>query len=189
MFRLWTESKSPYWRAQYFDSYGNDRKYRLADFPKEMPKDRVAAEVMPEAARQYVIFLHRQNTWKRLEIRNYDIKRMYHRIQLFHSHYSIEEFAFDLRELGIVPAPAKQAASCRRKERSRYTRINTRNKRYEFKGKKHTINEWAAEFGLNPKTINMRINRGWDMERVLNTPSIDRSEKGRMGAAKRWGKR
>ncbi|MEO0797559.1 MAG: hypothetical protein AAFX93_20645, partial [Verrucomicrobiota bacterium] len=62
-------------------------------------------------------------------------------------------------------------------------------KLYKFRGKEKTLPAWGEEVGLPPKTINMRLNRGWDIERALTTPVLEKSETGRMGAEKRWSKR
>lgn len=39
-----------------------------------------------------------------------------------------------------------------------------------FQGKTQSITEWASEVGLKRDTLNMRIWRGWPVERALTTP-------------------
>ncbi|MEO0797343.1 MAG: hypothetical protein AAFX93_19500 [Verrucomicrobiota bacterium] len=186
MFRVWKEAKSQHWRAQYFDGHGNDRKYTLT-FGKDTPRETVVAETMPDAAHYYVLFLHRdQNLWLRLESRNYDLKRMYQRVSLFHEYYTIEEFAFDLRELGITPVEPKKAVNRRQREKRSYKRLTKRNQKYTFKGRELTLKEWSAVSKIPYKALQMRIARGWPMDKALNTPIINKETTGRMGAERRW---
>lgn len=50
---------------------------------------------------------------------------------------------------------------------------NTRtNRTLEFNGRRQTIAEWAAELGINYRTLNNRINRGWTVERALTEPVL-----------------
>lgn len=186
MFQVWKEKGRGHWRAQYFDGHGNNRKYTLI-FDKDTPREKVIAETMPEAAHYYVLFLHRdQNLWRRLETRNYDLKRMYERVSLFRDHYTIEEFAFDLCELGITPANTQKATNRRQKEKRSYKRLTRRNQRYQYKGRELTLKEWSAEVDIPYKALQMRVARGWAMDKALNTPIIDKQKTGRMGAERRW---
>jgi hypothetical protein len=45
------------------------------------------------------------------------------------------------------------------------------NRRVEFGGRVQTIAQWAEEIGINYRTLNNRINRGWTVERALTTPA------------------
>lgn len=46
----------------------------------------------------------------------------------------------------------------------------TRNRFITFRGKTMTLSQWAEELGLSYGVINHRIQRGWDMDRIANTP-------------------
>lgn len=48
---------------------------------------------------------------------------------------------------------------------------NKRSNRYVvYDGRRQTIAEWALELGVNYRTLNNRINRGWPVERALTEP-------------------
>ena len=40
---------------------------------------------------------------------------------------------------------------------------------HEFQGKRLRLEEWAAETGINKKTLSTRLHRGWSLERALTT--------------------
>ena len=44
------------------------------------------------------------------------------------------------------------------------------NKLLTFNGKTQPLSAWAEELGMNYNTLNTRLQRGWDDERVLATP-------------------
>ena len=44
------------------------------------------------------------------------------------------------------------------------------NKLLTFNGKTQPLSAWAEELGMNYNTLNTRVQRGWDDERVLTTP-------------------
>lgn len=44
-----------------------------------------------------------------------------------------------------------------------------------------SLTELSNEFGINPRTISSRLQRGWDLVDVLNTMPIHPSVSGRMG--------
>jgi hypothetical protein len=44
------------------------------------------------------------------------------------------------------------------------------NRLVEFDGKSQTIAQWADELGMNYRTLNNRLNRGWPVERALTEP-------------------
>ena len=46
----------------------------------------------------------------------------------------------------------------------------TRNRFITFRGKTMTLSQWAEELGLSYGVINHRIQRGWDMDKIANTP-------------------
>ena len=45
------------------------------------------------------------------------------------------------------------------------------NRNIEYLGEVKTIAEWAAKLDIHYRTLNNRINRGWDTHRAMNTPS------------------
>ena len=46
----------------------------------------------------------------------------------------------------------------------------TTNRNITYNGETHTMSEWAREFGITYGAMNHRIQRGWSMERIQNTP-------------------
>lgn len=49
-------------------------------------------------------------------------------------------------------------------------------KLYTYRGKKQGLAQWAAELGLNEKTLDTRINRlGWDFKKAITTPARGRA--------------
>ncbi len=62
-----------------------------------------------------------------------------------------------------------EPSNCRwvtRKEQCNNTR---RNVFLEYKGKRKTVSQWAEELGIKDGTIRGRLNRGWSVERALET--------------------
>jgi len=53
--------------------------------------------------------------------------------------------------------------------------VNSRNRRNNrivtFQGKSKPIVQWAEELNMNRKTLVMRLNAGWSVERTLTTPT------------------
>jgi hypothetical protein len=49
-------------------------------------------------------------------------------------------------------------------------RNKTNNKLLTFQGKTQPLSAWAEELGMTYSTLNTRLQRGWDDERVLATP-------------------
>ena len=56
---------------------------------------------------------------------------------------------------------------------SRSINLNNRrcNRRVTFDGRTQTIADWAVETGINYRTLNNRINRGWPIEKALIAPT------------------
>ena len=49
---------------------------------------------------------------------------------------------------------------------------NTRKvRKVEFNGKTQCVSEWAEEIGVSPKTLQMRLAKGWSIERALTAPT------------------
>lgn len=46
----------------------------------------------------------------------------------------------------------------------------TRNRILSFGGKSMTMSEWAKDLGISYGTMNHRVQRGWSMERISDTP-------------------
>lgn len=62
-----------------------------------------------------------------------------------------------------------EPSNCRwitRKEQCNNTRKNVF---LEYKGKKQTVSQWAEELGIKDGTLRGRLNRGWSVERALET--------------------
>lgn len=53
----------------------------------------------------------------------------------------------------------------------------------EYNGEKRNLTEWANKLGMNPKTLQARYERGWDIKRMLETPIIKEIKRGDDG---RW---
>lgn len=49
-------------------------------------------------------------------------------------------------------------------------RNKTNNRSLTFKGKTQSLASWAEELGINYKTLNTRVQRGWSDTKVLATP-------------------
>jgi len=92
-----------------------------------------------------------------------------------------DDFVIFLKDMGTRPTPRHQLDRIDNdkgysRENCRWVtatqnRNNTRQNRYiEFDGKRQTIAEWANELGINYRTLNNRINRGWSVARALATP-------------------
>jgi hypothetical protein len=54
-----------------------------------------------------------------------------------------------------------------RKEQANNTRANHY---LTYQNQTHTISEWADITGIKYGTLNSRIQRGWDIDRAINTP-------------------
>jgi len=46
----------------------------------------------------------------------------------------------------------------------------------EFNGEKKTTKEWALEIGLAESTIRRRLQKGWDVKKVLTTPPQSKNQ-------------
>lgn len=57
--------------------------------------------------------------------------------------------------------------NCRWVSRKRNLNNRRDNRRIEFNGASRTIAQWADHLGINYRTLNNRINRGWPIERAL----------------------
>lgn len=88
-------------------------------------------------------------------------------------------FVTFLKDMGLRPTPDSEVDRINNdlgysKENCRWasSKENLNNRRgnrvVEYEGKKQTIAEWADELGMNYRTLNNRINRGWPIERALS---------------------
>lgn len=57
--------------------------------------------------------------------------------------------------------------NCRWVSRKRNLNNRRNNRRIQFNGQSRTIAQWADALGINYRTLNNRINRGWPIERAL----------------------
>lgn len=53
----------------------------------------------------------------------------------------------------------------------------------EYKGEKLNLTQWAKKLGIKQKTLHSRYERGWSIERMLETPTIKEIKRGDDG---RW---
>ena len=157
-------------------------------YPKTESRESVLPEAMANAGSAYFWFLHDRKEFSRLAARGYCIKRMYDtRFRDYKPYYSIEEFAYDLNEAGIEPAPTKEAVKAQRVRRAAVKRAgHKRNRKFIYEGQARTLNELAEISGISSKVLNMRIKRGWTLERAMKTPVMSASEGGSIGADRRW---
>jgi hypothetical protein len=55
---------------------------------------------------------------------------------------------------------------------------NTRQNHYiEYNGERKTVSEWARFYGLTRECLKNRIQKGWETERALKTPSRNKNKK------------
>jgi hypothetical protein len=92
------------------------------------------------------------------------------------------DYSLFLADMGRKPGPKFQIdridndkgyepANCRWALRKKNLNNKRTNHVVEFNGRRQTIAEWADETGINYRTLNNRINRGWTVERALTTPA------------------
>ncbi|MCR5254614.1 MAG: hypothetical protein K6D96_01660 [Acetatifactor sp.] len=60
-----------------------------------------------------------------------------------------------------------EPSNCRWADSKTQSRNKSSNRYLTFDGKTQTITDWADELGINGRTLNNRINRGWSVERAL----------------------
>jgi len=185
---IWIPDDRKCWRASYYDRNGILRFFTL-DFHKSTHREEVLAEVIPDAATEYFYLLHRQGIWKKLEIRNRSIQQMFQRMVDFQPVYTIEEFAYELGEIGIKPALAKEVIKAKKRVRRVVKNRTKRNRTVDYRGMTKTVPEWATWAGIPARTLNMRLTRGWEIARALTTPVMTQSEGGIIGADRRWKRR
>lgn len=188
MITIYTRKTSEFWKARYYNRYCQKQEVTLRHFPKDTAtRDEVYAEVMQTAGHEYFMFLHSRGEWSRLAARLYDLKRMYTRMSDYQPLYTIHEFEHDLKEVGVTPAPTKEAKAQRRRVIATAKRIRRkRNVRHMYKGKARTVNELASLCDIPTKALRMRINRGWSVEDAMTKPLMTGSEAGHVGANRRW---
>lgn len=92
-----------------------------------------------------------------------------------------DDYSVFLAEMGRKPHPKMQIdrkdnskgyqpgncqwATCKKNQNNKRS-----NRRVDFGGRTQTIAEWAEEIGINYRTLNNRINRGWPLARALTEP-------------------
>jgi hypothetical protein len=62
-----------------------------------------------------------------------------------------------------------EPSNCRWATRKQQENNMTRNHIITYDGISHTISEWADILGIKYNTMKLRVYRGWDMERIINT--------------------
>lgn len=60
--------------------------------------------------------------------------------------------------------------NCRWATKSAQANNTSRNRMLSFRGEQKTMSQWADAFGISYGTMNHRIQRGWDMQKIANTP-------------------
>ena len=66
-----------------------------------------------------------------------------------------------------------EPGNCRWATRKEQNLNKTSSVRLTFKGKTQTATEWAQEIGVKAKTLQLRVRRGWPIERIL-APSLQK---------------
>lgn len=92
----------------------------------------------------------------------------------------LESFDNFLEDMGEPPASATldrinnngnyEKDNCRWASRLEQGNNRRTNRLLEFHGKSMTIRQWARHLNIPFSAIHGRLNRGWDIERVLTTP-------------------
>lgn len=91
------------------------------------------------------------------------------------------DFTVFLKDMGPKPRPdfdldrtnndlGYSKTNCRWVSRQQNLNNRRNNRRLDFDGRSLTISEWAQVTGLNYRTLNNRINRGWSIDRALTEP-------------------
>ena len=73
-----------------------------------------------------------------------------------------------------------EPSNCRWATDHQQTRNMRRNRLITFRGKTQCVTDWADEVGLSVTCIRLRLNKGWDVERALTTPSKGKPRCGTM---------
>lgn len=60
--------------------------------------------------------------------------------------------------------------NCRWANSYEQARNSRQNVYLTYNGKRKTINEWAHETGIDRRTLKVRVNLGWSVKKILNTP-------------------
>ena len=62
--------------------------------------------------------------------------------------------------------------NCRWETQTEQQNNRSNNHRITFDGETHTVAEWARIKGLSHSAITHRLDRGWPIERIMNTPQM-----------------
>lgn len=63
-----------------------------------------------------------------------------------------------------------EPSNCRWATARMQTNNQSRNRMLTYNGETFTMSEWAEKLNISYGTINHRVQRGWSMERIVNTP-------------------
>ena len=175
---FWTEQNCKGWRVEFTNMWG-DKQKKVLPIKKEQSIETAKRYFIPIAANHYFLYLHKNlNMWERYHIRGSSLKEMYLEMVEFHEYYLINEFKYDLKKIGIVPKTTSSYASNKGFFKTKKT--------YKYKNKHHTIEALSNLYDVPVKTILMRLNRGWDIVKAVETKTYTKSEAGIKGADKRW---
>lgn len=63
-----------------------------------------------------------------------------------------------------------QPDNCRWATNAEQQRNRRSNVKFTYKGKTQCLTEWAEEYGMSRKTCTQRFNKGWPIDKILETP-------------------
>ncbi len=76
--------------------------------------------------------------------------------------------------------------NCKWADRKTQMRNRTVTRRIEFNGEVRSLSEWAEIKGISPKALSRRFHAGWEIDRMLTTPTMSFKEASELGLKKRW---
>ena len=92
-------------------------------------------------------------------------------------HVRFDRFKSMLKESGVTFAKPSQWRDLKKK-------ASARGKKYEYKGKRLTAPQIleSTRCAVSLAALRYRLDKGWDVEKAVNTPLISPQESGRQGA-------
>lgn len=70
-----------------------------------------------------------------------------------------------------------EPSNCRWATRKEQANNRSTNCFLEFNGERKTFKEWSEITGISAKSISLRVNKGWNVERILTEPIVKRTKK------------